>query len=373
MPELIPPINPETASNEQLATLKTHATEADRKIRHLQKDQVLEQLSFNKTLILFFGRTDCEYTQGYTPTWLSLQTLFDSQYPSLASTRSPLVLAKVQCGEDRDFCKRDMKALAFPGINWYNNGRLVSNELPVLDYQGLWAKVKMIADNVLVSLDTTDVLEAEPTLSKEDAKRLKKKMIKDAADKADLSITQLETTAVKAKTAQGTHLLFYGATYCPFTQKFTPKWLEFQNLYDSKPEWNALFSIYKVQCAPDEEFCVGEGVDGYPTLFFYSDGVRLEEVDTDFLVPSVEAFVDRMSSGGGSHDSGDFLPVEANVKPVPIGKTDDKKPLANDDRFITLPIVTKASESVHLITHNPTSQKLEASVRLFQDLILDVF
>ncbi|KAJ3408946.1 hypothetical protein CcCBS67573_g03609 [Chytriomyces confervae] len=124
-------------------------------------------------------------------------------------------------------------------------------------------------------------------------KRLRKEKIKALADLSDESIRHLPMSDVNATISNGTHLIFYGANYCPYTQKYTPLWLEFQQLYDRTPTWQSQFTIHKVQCAEDENFCVDMGVDGYPTVLMFRNGVLVEEMDTDDMSGSVQSFIER--------------------------------------------------------------------------------
>ncbi|KAJ3265289.1 hypothetical protein HDU77_005734 [Chytriomyces hyalinus] len=124
-------------------------------------------------------------------------------------------------------------------------------------------------------------------------KRLRKEKIKALADLSDESIRHLPMPDVNATISNGTHLIFYGANYCPYTQKYTPLWLEFQQLYDRTPTWQSQFTIHKVQCAEDENFCVDMGVDGYPTVLMFRNGVLVEEMDTDDMSGSVQSFIER--------------------------------------------------------------------------------
>ncbi|KAJ3082075.1 hypothetical protein HK100_009764, partial [Physocladia obscura] len=146
-----------------------------------------------------------------------------------------------------------------------------------------------------------------------------KQAIKAAATAADTRIRTLtpaeaesaiSATAASPRTAIA---VFYGATYCPITQRFTPQWLDFQSALDAaKIRANSQnadddkdaaaaggggggsveLDVFKVQCALDEDFCVSRaGVDGYPTVFLYHAGKRVAEIDTDFLENEIEAHI----------------------------------------------------------------------------------
>ncbi|KAJ3295800.1 hypothetical protein HDU79_008327 [Rhizoclosmatium sp. JEL0117] len=102
---------------------------------------------------------------------------------------------------------------------------------------------------------------------------------------ADAKIEKLNQTQVEAYIANGTHFIFFGAYYCPYTAEFNPIWLDIQTTYYSQG-WNALpnFGIKKIQCGDIEEFCSQPklgSAEGYPTINLFKDGKFVEEVLSD--------------------------------------------------------------------------------------------
>ncbi|KAJ3082977.1 hypothetical protein HDU99_000998 [Rhizoclosmatium hyalinum] len=155
-------------------------------------------------------------------------------------------------------------------------------------------------------------MEHEPT--EEEIRKAQRKALKKASAEADKQIRQLDHSLVAETINKSNTILFFGATYCPFTHRFTPKWLEFQQLYDSNDKWKHSFAIFKVQCAHDESFCIGMGTsDGYPTIYAYHNGIRVEEFDTDWdLAGWANWLVGKLDSG--SYDQTGPLNVEENIE-----------------------------------------------------------
>ncbi|KAI9337669.1 hypothetical protein DFJ73DRAFT_779742 [Zopfochytrium polystomum] len=110
-----------------------------------------------------------------------------------------------------------------------------------------------------------------------------KKELRSRADEADKSIRRLPHHEVPSVIASGVHILFFGAVWCKYTQRFTPKWLAVQQKADANG-WNKAdgFGYYKVECSEDEE-------SGYPTINLYVDGAYYEEyLGADDVDPTLD-------------------------------------------------------------------------------------
>ncbi|KAJ3360340.1 hypothetical protein HDU91_004656 [Kappamyces sp. JEL0680] len=97
--------------------------------------------------------------------------------------------------------------------------------------------------------------------------------LQKAAVKADDAIRHLEFEQVApAIAAARTMIVFFGAAWCVNTQRFTPKFLQVQNMVDEDGlKTSAGFDMAKVECSTDQErFCVSTyKLDGFPTLLVY--------------------------------------------------------------------------------------------------------
>ncbi|KAI9341821.1 hypothetical protein DFJ73DRAFT_609538, partial [Zopfochytrium polystomum] len=119
-----------------------------------------------------------------------------------------------------------------------------------------------------------------------------KEALRSAADEADKSIRHLAHADVPTTIAKGVHILFFGAVWCKYTQRFTPKWLEVQKEADAKG-WNTVegFGYFKVECSENESYCIqNHHTDtGYPTINLYVNGAYVEEyLGMDDVAPTLD-------------------------------------------------------------------------------------
>ncbi|KAJ3410996.1 Protein disulfide-isomerase A3 [Chytridiales sp. JEL 0842] len=98
-----------------------------------------------------------------------------------------------------------------------------------------------------------------------------KKLLRDTANEADKSIWHVSHSDLPQylKGEGKVVLVFFGAVWCKFTQRFTPQWLQIQQKFE-KEGWDKLenFKIVKLECSIDENY----GVNGYPTLHLFING-----------------------------------------------------------------------------------------------------
>ncbi|KAI9207822.1 uncharacterized protein BJ171DRAFT_491607 [Polychytrium aggregatum] len=107
---------------------------------------------------------------------------------------------------------------------------------------------------------------------------------KSAAEAADLEIDFIDHDKVNATlhNGKGITALMFGAKWCAFTQRFTPKWLEVQKAVKAQGIDKGNFQMFKVECSIDEPFCtVQYNIAGYPTVLFYRDGLLQGEYPDD--------------------------------------------------------------------------------------------
>jgi hypothetical protein len=113
-----------------------------------------------------------------------------------------------------------------------------------------------------------------------------------ASDAANKEITFIEHGDVNVFLSSGIKFLFFGAEWCPMTQKMDPKYLAAEK--QLKGEFNGM---KKVECSVHEDFCVSTygTSDGYPTINMYQDGVFIQEFpdanETNALVSWVRTSV----------------------------------------------------------------------------------
>lgn len=143
----------------------------------------------------------------------------------------------------------------------------------------------------------------------------------------------------------GTKLLFFGAVWCKFTQKFKPKYVEAIQLLEKSNVFSDV-EIKYVECSVNESFCLNQYkvTEGYPTIFLYKDNVLIEEYpyadETKEFVDYVMNIRDKVrisksQSLKKSIDSKKTVPETKIVSP-PVEKESTEIKL-NDDVHISPP------------------------------------
>ncbi|KAJ3017179.1 UNVERIFIED_CONTAM: hypothetical protein HDU68_011810 [Siphonaria sp. JEL0065] len=120
------------------------------------------------------------------------------------------------------------------------------------------------------------------------------------ADKLDLEVRQLPLEDVYDTIQQDTHILFYGAVFCPYTQQYTAVWLNMQYQFDFyNLNQTQHFSLAKVQCANNQPLCFHYMRDeGFPTIVLYHKGHYITEFqDRDNIWDFVQKTVEIVKQG----------------------------------------------------------------------------
>ncbi|KAJ3295801.1 hypothetical protein BCR33DRAFT_853631 [Rhizoclosmatium globosum] len=150
-----------------------------------------------------------------------------------------------------------------------------------------------------------------------------KEELRAYADKLDLDVRQLPLDKVYDTIQQGTHILFYGAVFCPYTQQFTAIWLNMQLSYDFyKLTEVPNISIAKVQCADNQPVCFNYMRDeGFPTVVLYHKGHYIQEfMDRDNVWDWVQKQVEIVKAGREEQEWGAIKKGLVKEKPSKVEK-----------------------------------------------------
>jgi thiol-disulfide isomerase/thioredoxin len=99
------------------------------------------------------------------------------------------------------------------------------------------------------------------------------------AESADKHIRFISPAEFSVHINKGLWIIMYGANWCKYTQKLTPKWLGLQTRIRAEGLAKDI-NIAKVECAKDKnmmDFCTSQGIDGFPTIYVYENGKKHEE------------------------------------------------------------------------------------------------
>ena len=76
--------------------------------------------------------------------------------------------------------------------------------------------------------------------------------------------------------------VFYGASWCKYCKRLSPRWLNLEKGLPKSPDFrNVDIQIGKYDCTQSESFCQDMGAVGYPTLHLYKNGKLIEEYEGD--------------------------------------------------------------------------------------------
>jgi thiol-disulfide isomerase/thioredoxin len=96
------------------------------------------------------------------------------------------------------------------------------------------------------------------------------------AESADKHIRFISPAEFSVHINKGLWIIMYGANWCKYTQKLTPKWLGLQTRIRAE-NLSKDINIAKVECTKDMDFCTSQGIDGFPTIYVYENGKKYEE------------------------------------------------------------------------------------------------
>ncbi|KAJ3186953.1 hypothetical protein HDU85_006990 [Gaertneriomyces sp. JEL0708] len=115
---------------------------------------------------------------------------------------------------------------------------------------------------------------------------------KKAADEADKHIQFLKHEEVATAIKKDVWFLLFGANWCPYTQRFTPKWLKVQEEVIKQNLPQRGLHMAKIECSTGQHrssspFCTGtHQIEGFPTVMMYVDGkLRGEYPEEDEVKP----------------------------------------------------------------------------------------
>jgi len=110
------------------------------------------------------------------------------------------------------------------------------------------------------------------------------------AESADRHIRFISPAEFSVHINKGLWIIMYGANWCKYTQRLTPKWLGLQTRIRAENLAKDI-NIAKVECTKDMDFCTSQGIDGFPTIYVYENGKKHEEYLGNHEVNEMFTFV----------------------------------------------------------------------------------
>ncbi|CAB3375681.1 Hypothetical predicted protein [Cloeon dipterum] len=226
------------------------------------KDTFHQRVRSGKHFVKFFAPW-CGHCQKLAPTWEELAQSLDE---SLAVT-----VGKVDCTILRDVCI-EFEVKGYPTMLWIEDGKKTEK------YQGARTleELRQFVLQRAASGAEADGAGAEAA-------------IEEASPVASLSGESFE-----AGVASGVALVKFFAPWCGHCKRLAPTWDELAAKFRDNPD----VRIAKVDCTLDEnkDLCSAQKVNGFPTVFIYKDGDKVEEYNGSRSLDDLFNFVTKHAS-----------------------------------------------------------------------------
>ncbi|KAJ2992803.1 Protein disulfide-isomerase A3, partial [Globomyces sp. JEL0801] len=160
--------------------------------------------------------------------------------------------------------------------------------------------------------------------------------ISDAADKAIEHVKHEEVEDLIANS--NTLILFFGASWCPNTKRFNPKYLKVQELVKEHKLEEKGFRMRKVECTEGTgKYCqTDHHVRGYPTMKVYANGVSKREYQYSHDTESLFGYIQTLIEQHPLKDP-EVLKKEQQIQEL----VDQKEQLEKNVQFIDLEFKSK--------------------------------
>jgi len=214
------------------------------------------------TFIKFYAPW-CGHCQKLAPAWDKLAKSFEKD--------EQVKIAKVDCTQHQSICQ-EHEVRGYPTLAYFRNGQKVET------YKGARTLAEL-----------TDFVNTE-----------KGEASKDAADdgkvpepKPASPVVRLDKENFETLTKTGVAFVKFFAPWCGHCKRLAPTWEELAKKYED----NTGVVIAHVDCTAADNInrplCDSHGVNGFPTLNIYKDGVKAEEFNGKRDLAELEKFVEK--------------------------------------------------------------------------------
>jgi len=210
----------------------------------LTKDTFADKIASGDWLVEFFAPW-CGHCKRLAPTWEELAT----------NVKGKFNVAKVDCTVEKDVCQ-EKGIRGYPTIKFFTDGK-------IHDYNG--------ARTIEAFTSFVDGIKNPGAVPKQEEKQEEKKVAKEAPAQVEGSdVVVLGDANFADKTKEGDWLIEFFAPWCGHCKKLAPTWEELATKSKGK------FNVAKVDCTVESGACQAQGVRGYPTVKFFSNGQKFD-------------------------------------------------------------------------------------------------
>lgn len=247
------------SENEILNDAKVDKPAAATGATELTEENFKEEIMKNDHFVKFFAPW-CGHCQKLAPTWDTLAT---------SVSQETATIAKVDCTQHRTLCN-EFEVKGYPTLLWIKDGKSVEK------YQGS---------------RTLEDLKSFVERMKGNAKSDNQGAKEEKAAVVSSSVLVLTESNFETSIESGFALVKYYAPWCGHCKRLAPTWEEL----GAKFAGNSDIKIAKVDCTDgsNRQLCANQEVKGFPTIFLYSNGVKLEEYDGNRSLDDMFTFVNQ--------------------------------------------------------------------------------
>jgi len=207
----------------------------------------------------------CGHCKRLAPTWDELAT----------KSKDKFNVAKVDCTVEKDLCTQ-YGIRGYPTVKLFRDGA-------VHDYNGQ----RTIDDFTSFVLGGPKIPEIKhEEAKKEEPKKEEPKKEEQKKDDIVSDVIILEDSNFNEKVQEGDWLVKFYAPWCGHCKKLAPTWDELATKAKGR------YNVAKIDCTVHKEACNTEGVRGYPTLKFFSNGKKFDYKGAR-TIDDFESFVEK--------------------------------------------------------------------------------
>lgn len=220
------------------------------------------------TFIKFYAPW-CGHCIKLAPAWDELAKVFEKD--------EQVKIAKIDCTEHQSICQ-EHNVRGYPTLEYFRSGRKLET------YKGARA-LNDLKDWV------NEQKVGAGSATTEDGK------VPDAKEEKPSAVLKLEKSNFDEKIKEGVVFVKFFAPWCGHCKRLAPTWEQLAEEFQARDD----VTIAHVDCTADNnvnrELCDGQGVNGFPTLLIYKNGVKVDEYNGNRELADLQTFVQKIVTG----------------------------------------------------------------------------